>query len=66
MKSKKNLLSSDADLEIDLTARDIEAMKRKNALMTINQYLEFLKTVNSISASLIPRKGPEGEKFELP
>lgn len=59
-------MSSDADLEIDLTARDVEAMKQKNAPMTMDQYLEFLKTVNSISASLIPRKGPEGEKFELP
>ena len=54
------------DIDLKLTEQDIEAMKNKNTSMKTNDYLEFLKSVNTLAVDVKFRKGPCGERFELP
>lgn len=54
------------EIDIKLTYRDQEAMRRQNACMTTNDYLEFLKSIKIFKLERKPRKIFQGDKFELP
>ena len=54
------------DLDLKLSDKDIEALRRKNLSMETTDYIEFLESVSSIAVDVKLRKCPYGERFELP
>ena len=66
MRSLTKISNEMVELDIKLSDKDIQSLRRKNLSMEITDYLEFLTSVNSIAADVKLRKGPRGERFELP
>jgi len=67
MRSKKNKVTVEYDISLDLTRDDVQAMKRRPLEMGDEEYLEFLGTASRAmpQSDLRNRKGPRGERFEL-
>ena len=66
MRSLTKISNEKLELDVKLSEKDIQAMRMNNTSMKTSDYLEFLKSVNSISVDVKLRKGPRGERFELP
>ena len=66
MRSLTKISNEKVELDIKLSERDIQALRMKNTSMKTTDYLEFLKSVNSIAVDVKLRKGPRGQRFELP
>jgi len=66
MRSLRKILNDKVELDVKLSEKDIQALRIKNTSMKTTDYLEFLKSVNSIGVDVKWRKGPRGKRFELP
>lgn len=66
MRSLRKILNDKVELDVKLSEKDIQALRIKNTSMKTTDYLEFLKSVNSIVVDVKWRKGPRGKRFELP
>ena len=66
MRSLTKMSNERVDLDIKLSDKDIQALKRMNLSMGTTDYIEFLDSVNSIAVDVRIHKCTRGERFELP
>ena len=66
MISLTKISNEKVELDVKLSEKDIQALRMKNTSMKTADYLEFIESVNTIEVDVKLRKGPRGERFELP